>query len=135
MACFFKFTDLAKIASIKAIGVPSDEWGQESRTLMGKRATARLENLQMTHLIALREILGQEMEMDEHSAGCGRRGMVEEVWKRKVTEVEGHLTPESELFELLDIDLRGGHCGECFVLLGTTIQRCLYKAKELPRSV
>lgn len=135
MASFFRFADLARLASQKAMSIPSSSWGNDSRVLMGKSALSRLEELQNTRLAGLREILARPMEADQHSAGCVRRGMVEDVWTRKVREVVASLTPESELLELLNIDLRGGHCGDCLVQLGTTIQRCLYAAKELPQSV
>ena len=135
MASFFKFSDLVKLASQKAIGIPPSSWGVESRVLMGKRALAGLEELQETRMAGLREILGRSMETDAHTAGCARRGDLEEVWRRKVGEVETGLRPDNDLFELLAIDLRGKHCGDCLVLLGTTIQRCLYEARELPRSV
>ena len=135
MASFFKFTDLAKLASQRALRVPISSWTNDSRLLMSKTALSRLEELQESRLAGLHGILGRSLEMDEHSAGCVRRGMIEEVWKRKVEQVERTLTPDSELIELLNIDLRGGHCGDCLVQLGKTIQSCLYEAREMPRSI
>jgi len=135
MASFFKFTDLSKLASQHGIGVPSSDWGGDTRALLGRGALARLEELQGARMGGLREIVNKEMEVDEHSAGCGKRGRLEEVWKAKVRELELGLRPDSELFELLAIDLSGEHCENCLVQLGMTIQRCLYEARELPRSV
>jgi hypothetical protein len=135
MACFFKFTDLARLASVHAVAVPRTEWSEDTRALMGRSGAVKLEELQVKRLSGLREILVKPLERDEHSAACVRTGMIEELWKRKRDELEGSLTPQSELIELLNLDLRGGHCGDCLVLLGKTIQRCLYEAKELPSSV
>ena len=135
MAAFFKFTDLARLASTRAIGVTSAQWGEDSRVLMGRSGAAKLEELQATRLAGLREILERPLEVDGHSSTCVRRGMMEDVWTRKEREVLESLSPSSELLELLAIDLRGGHCGDCLVQLGQTIQRCLYQARELPRSI
>jgi len=137
MASFFKFSDLAKLASQKALGVPLDDWGMDDRVLMGKSALSKLEELQKMRMEGLRGILGRSnsMEVDQHSQSCFKRGMVEELWRGKVREVGIGLKPDSDLFELLAIDLRGDHCGDCLVMLGMTIQKCLYAATELPKSV
>ena len=137
MASFFKFTDLAKLASHRALRVPISSWTDSAAAglLMSKTAWSRLEELRKTRMAGLQGILGRELEVDEHSAGCVRRGMIDEVWKRKVEQVQSALAPDSELIELLNIDLRGGHCGDCLVQLGKTIQSCLYEARELPRSI
>lgn len=135
MAVYFRFTDLARLASTNAIRVPREEWPNGDKILMGRHGRAALQSLQQERNEGLRAILEKPMESDEHSATCVRRAMIEELWSRKRRDVEAGLRCESELLELLEVDLRGGHCGDCLVLLGKTIQRCLYEAKDLPRSV
>ena len=134
MATFFKFTDLARLASTKGLNVPSTDWSDDAKSLMGKSGVKRLEQLQATRMEGLRTILTRNVELDGHSEGCVRRPMMEDVWKRRVEDLQVSLDPSSELIELLSIDLRGGHCGDCLVLLGTTIQQCLLAAKQLPQS-
>jgi hypothetical protein len=57
------------------------------------------------------------------------------MWARTVEVVKAGLGAESELLELLQVDLRGGYCGDCMVVLGRTIQRCLVDARALPTSI
>ena len=138
MASFFKFTDLAKLASSKAMRTPSEQWGQEMRQLMGRTAAGRLEALQRSRLVGLATILtisAKAPHADEHSATCAGRAAMEELWKAKVAQVSASLTPNSELLELLEVDLRGTQCGDCLVLLGSTIRECMYQARELPTSI
>ena len=138
MANFFKFTDLIKLASMKALKIPKEDWSKFSRVWMGRTGAFKLENLQNVRLDGLKEILFFNMEMitDLHSEKCVKRNMIEKVWKGKVNDVlENGLKVDSELLELLNVDLRGGHCGECLVLLGETIQKCLLAARELPKSL
>lgn len=135
MACYFRFTDLAKMASERAIAIFRAEWPRDARSLMGKQGVAKLEALQDTRLSGLSAILHRPIEVDGHSTTCVRRPMIEELWTRKRDEVLRDLKPNSELFDLLSLDLRGGHCGDCMVQLGTTIQKCLAAARGLPRTI
>ena len=135
MACFFKFTDLARLASATAIAVDPGQWTDEVRLTMGKTGARHLANLREMRFAGLRGILNRSMESDDHSALCVRRGMVEKLWRERADEVKAGLEPTSELVELLSIDLRGGHCGECLVNLGTTIQRCIVSARDLPKTI
>ena len=135
MASFFKFTDLARLASTKAMRTLPEQWGPEIRQLMGKSAAGRLEALQSSRLVGLAGILAKAPHADEHSVSCAGRGMMEALWKAKVEQVFATLAPGSELLELLEVDLRGTHCGDCLVLLGSTIRECMYQARELPRSI
>lgn len=134
-ACFFKFTDLARLASGRAITVTSEQWSAESKNLMGRTGLKNLSDLREKRLAGLRGILNGHPEADGHSADCIRRNMMEQVWFDKVEQVKKGLVPESELLELLEVDLRGGHCGDCLVLLGQTIQRSILAARELPRTI
>lgn len=134
MACFFKFTDLAKMASTHAMTIPPNEWSTESRSLMGRSGVRALEGLQNARMEGLRAILSKEVKEDEHSGECVRTGMMKNVWDLKRGEVMANLKLGSELLELLEVDLRGGHCGDCLVLLGATIQESIYQARDLPKS-
>ncbi|WWD15994.1 hypothetical protein CI109_100418 [Kwoniella shandongensis] len=145
LASFFKFTDLARLASMKAVAVPPERWDEESRLLMGKTAMNKLFNLQATRREGLYSILSCPMEMDDHLSHRGGGGRVQQVWEGMTNHLkmqleEGSLNLGTELLELLEFDLRGvsedGHqCGDCLVLLGKSIQRCLYEAKDLPRCI
>ncbi|WVF72059.1 hypothetical protein IAT40_006871 [Kwoniella sp. CBS 6097] len=149
MASFFKFADLARLASMKALAVPADRWPEDAKVLMGRTASSKLLQLQGTRVEGLRRILSKEMESDTHSQSCACDAMMRGVWCGMTSELGGRVGAGSELFELLEVDLaagmgmrtnvggsngRGG-CGECLVLLGKSIQRCLYEARELPRSI
>ena len=135
MASFFKFTDLAKLASMKALAIPAREWPLDVRNLMGKTAAKRLEMIQNTRLQGLQTILTKPPLADEHSEQCCRRDLMATVWAEKAASVLQSLSPDSELLELLAIDLRSEHCGDCLVLLGSTIQQSIYEARDLPRSI
>lgn len=135
MSCFFKFTDLAKLSSTSAMAFPPSAWNKEVRALMGKNGMKNLEQLQQRRIIGLKSILHGEMEGDGHSDGCVRPKMMEQLWKDRVTRLAEQLQPESELMELLEMDLRGGHCGDCLTLMGKTVKRCLVQARDLPRTV
>ena len=135
LGCFFKFTDLAKLAAWPAVARPPEDWSHDSKALMGREGARHLLDLRQTRLDALRRILSAGVQTDDHSSGCIRRGMVEMLWEKHREKVRDGLGPASELLELLELDLRGGHCGDCLVNLGQTIQRCLLEAKELPKTV
>jgi len=136
MACFFKFTDLARIASQHAIAVHPDEWSKEAKSTMGRTGLKHLLQLREIRMAGLRGILNGHVESDEHhSSACVRRGMIELLWRQRADQVKEHLEANSELLELLEIDLRGGHCGDCLVNLGTTIQRCILAARDLPKTI
>ncbi|OCF41428.1 hypothetical protein I317_04729 [Kwoniella heveanensis CBS 569] len=146
MASFFKFADLAKLASMRALAVPSEQWPEDAKVLMGRTATGRLLQLQRTRVEGLCTILSKEMEIDAHSEGCAFSAMTKDVWTRMTGELRERVGAGSELFELLEVDLslamglggagsRKAACGECLVLLGKSIQRCLYEARDLPKSI
>lgn len=135
LAYFFKFTDLARLASPMAIAIHPDAWSSESKGLMGKSGVRDLLRLRESRLAGLRGVLNAPMEVDPHSEHCVRRAMIQEVWEKKVAAVKDGLQPQSDLLELLEVDLRGGHCGDCLVLLGATIQRCLLAARDLPKTI
>ncbi|ORX39936.1 hypothetical protein BD324DRAFT_244905 [Kockovaella imperatae] len=131
-ASFFKFTDLARLASKSAVRIPSSQWSAETRQLMGKHAAARLENLQRARQEGLDQILSKTCHADQHSASCTQRPHIESTWRERVQEVAKDLPIDSDLLELLEVDLRGIQCGDCLMLLGTTIRESLYEARELP---
>ncbi|EIW69411.1 hypothetical protein TREMEDRAFT_62277 [Tremella mesenterica DSM 1558] len=135
LACFFKFTDLAKLSSTTAMIVQPNEWTQESRALMGRLGAEKLLNLREERLNGLKRILERQVEKDEHSDTCVRRGMMEHLWQKHRENVKEGLKVESELLELLTVDLRGGHCGDCLVSLGETIRKCLLDANSLPKTI
>ena len=132
MASFFMFTDLARLSSTRAMAVPVGRWSADSRQMMGKNA-ARLEALQTARVEGLRRILRKQCHTDEHSEACPHRAAIKAMWKNRVDEVE--VVPESELLELLEVDLSGAQCGDCLMLLGTTIRESLHEARELPREI
>lgn len=134
-ASFFKFTDLARLASTRAVTVPVEQWTSETKHLMGRAGLKNLTDLREIRLAGLRGILNGRVEVDGHSERCIRRDMMEQVWLNKVEGLKKTLEPSSELLELLEVDLRGGHCGDCLVLLGQTIQRSILAARELPRTI
>lgn len=135
MASFFKFGDLARLASAKALRVPPSQWPEDARVLMGCTSASSLMTLQSSRLTGLKQILSGPIEEDEHAHTCVRFPMAREVWRRMADKTSKMVCADSDLIELLDVDLRGGHCGECLVLLGRSVQRCLYKARELRRMV
>jgi hypothetical protein len=101
---------------------------------MGSRGTARLHDLYNARMEGLYTILDRGLEEDG-MWGCGDRERLREMWARTVEVVKAGLGAESELLELLQVDLRGGYCGDCMVVLGRTIQRCLVDARALPTSI
>ncbi|ODN98510.1 hypothetical protein L198_03756 [Cryptococcus wingfieldii CBS 7118] len=135
MASFFKFGDLAKLASTRAVGIASEDWPEDAKVLMGRTAAGRLLGLQHSRKTGLKEILSKPMEEDDHCCSCVRYPMARDVWQRMTEQLATRVAADSDLIELLNVDLRGGHCGECLVLLGRSVQRCLYEAKDLPRMV
>ena len=135
MACFFKFRDLARLTSQAAIALHPEAWSSETKALMGKSGARDLMQLRESRMAGLRGILNGPMESDAHSGTCMRKAMIQELWDRKVAAMKEDLQPQSDLLELLEVDLRGGHCGDCLVLLGSTIQRCLLAAQDLPKSI
>jgi hypothetical protein len=137
MACFFKFTDLARLASEHAVRVHPESWSKEARVSMGKHGMKQLLTLREMRTAGLRGILNGQVEKDGHSETCVRRGMIEQLWRTRADEVKAGVVGDAggDLMELLEIDLRGGHCGDCLVNLGTTIQRCLLAARDLPKTI
>lgn len=135
MASFFRFGDLERLASVKAVRVSPSQWPEDARVLMGRTSASKLMALQSARLTGLKQILSGPIEEDEHAHTCVRFPMVRDVWRRMADETCKKVCADSDLIELLDADLRGVHCGDCLVLLGQSVQRCLYEARELHRMV
>jgi hypothetical protein len=91
MACFYKFGDLAKLASFYAIKVPKEDW-QSHRSVMGRTGLDQLAMLYDTRLQGLCGILdrslslGQDPEdMVDHHIGverheCDDNQRLKEMW-------------------------------------------------------
>ncbi|WWC69347.1 uncharacterized protein I206_103285 [Kwoniella pini CBS 10737] len=141
LACFFKFKDLIKLSSIQALKINFKNWSEENKLLMGKKSLNDLLNLQSIRLNGLINILNippqiNDEDFNEHFKYCHNKIEFENAWFKMIEIVKIHLNPDSDLLELLEIDLREfGQCGNCLVLLGKNIQRCLLQAKELPTSL
>lgn len=142
LACFFKFGDLARLASGPAVrcGTPSD-WNSH-RPVMGRSGLAKLLHLRTARVDGLRSILGQGLEEDGHTVQCPAFASLCEIWEVKVGQLRDDLETsggvgDCDLLELLDVDLSGnqGGCGGCLVSLGKTIQRCLVEARDLPTTI
>jgi hypothetical protein len=142
MACFFKFADLAKLSSAMAVKRPMEEW-HAHRPVMGRTGTEKLHQLYETRIDGLCRILdnsldmGSEAEAEVGGGGhiCGDLERMKEMWSMKVDQVKMNLTAGSELLELLEVDLRGGWCEGCLVLLGRAIQSCIVEARSLPQTI
>ncbi|WWC60980.1 uncharacterized protein I303_103557 [Kwoniella dejecticola CBS 10117] len=140
MACFFKFKDLIRLSSGQAVKIPFRDWPEDAKVLIGRTAINNLLNLQSIRLNGMMRILNRPLKIDddddEHCARCSNRFRLEGVWSKMTETLKTHLSPEMELLELLEVDLREfGGCSDCLVLLGRNIQRCLLEARELPRSL
>jgi hypothetical protein len=159
MACFFKFSDLAKFSSGLAVRVPMEEW-HIHRTVMGRTGMEKLHELHDVRLEGLFEILDRSLTFDasfarasgegarNESQGvdagmCGGGGghtcedtsRIRQMWSSKVDLLKTNLGAGSELLELLEVDLRGGWCEGCLVMLGRNIQWCIVQARSLPQSI
>jgi hypothetical protein len=161
MACFFKFSDLAKLASSYAVKVPMEEW-HSHRAVMGRTGMEKLHELHDMRLEGLFEILDRSLlfeasgasgEEGASGANCeegGSEGMcgggegghtcedlsrMRLMWSNHVDQLKTTLSAGSELLELLEVDLRGGWCEGCLVLLGRNIQWCIVQARGLPQSI
>lgn len=147
MATFFKFGDLAKLASISAVKVPVNEWSANSRGLMGRGAAGMLGELQTCRMEGMREILARPIEIDVelsngegrgdgHTAGCAGWPMMKRYWEERAQAVARNLKPNSELLELLELQLPDtdgeGYCGQCLAAVARNVQRCLMEVRELP---
>ena len=152
MACFFKFSDLAKFSSGLAVRVPMEEW-HNHRTVMGRTGMEKLHELHDVRLEGLFEILDKSLTFDASEASqgvslgvdegiCGGGGhtcentlRMRQMWSTKVDQLKTNLGAGSELLELLEVDLRGGWCEGCLVMLGRNIQWCIVQARGLPQSI
>ncbi|KAL7423990.1 hypothetical protein Q5752_001575 [Cryptotrichosporon argae] len=135
-ATFFKFADLAVLASAPAAAADPAAWGDAARTLMGRHGAARLLALRQARLAALAHILeSNDLPADAHGVTCPRRPMADQLWEQTRRTVAEQLRPDSELVELLGADVRGGHCGDCLALVGATAQRCMLLARDVPRTI
>jgi hypothetical protein len=129
-ASYYRFADTARIASRESLRVPEAEWPENAKHLMGRKAVAKLKELQAERLAGLTAIL--DKPLPEH---CGRSSMLKAVWDAKVVEVKQTISPASDLVELCSIDVRGGHCGECLHAMGQHIQMCLQDVKRLREAI
>jgi hypothetical protein len=138
MACFFKFADLAKLSSAMAVKRPMEEW-HAHRPVMGRTGTEKLHQLYDTRIDGLCRILDNSLHMGIGSEAeghvCEDLERMKEMWGMKVDQVKMNLDAGSELLELLEVDLRGGWCEGCLVLLGRAIQSCIVEARCLPQTV
>jgi len=136
MACFFKFSDLAKLASGHAVKRPTEEWVLH-RGVMGRTGMEKLEQLYHTRMEGLYDILDHSLEFEASDGGheCGDMRRMESMWAAKVDQVKSNFGAGSELLELLEVDLRGGWCEGCLVMLGRNIQKCIVEARSLPTSI
>ena len=155
MACFFKFSDLAKLSSGLAVKRPMEEW-HVHRAVMGRTGMEKLHELHDMRLEGLFAILDKSLsfeasEVSEWSEGTGgiegsggSRGgehacqdtsRMRHMWSTKVEHLKTTLGAGSELLELLEIDLRGGWCEGCLVKLGRNIQWCIVQARSLPQTI
>ena len=156
MACFFKFSDLAKFSSGLAVKRPMEEWHTQ-RAVMGRTGMEKLHELHDIRLEGLFEILdrsltfeasvasemgtnGMSHRVDEGMCGggghtCENTSRVRHMWSTKVDDLKINLGAGSELLELLEVDLRGGWCEGCLVMLGRNIQWCIVQARGLPQSI
>jgi hypothetical protein len=146
MACFFKFGDLAKLASYHAREVSRQTWRGDSRALMGRGGMDSLVQLQKKRKDGYRLILERSlrMEEDDHCHDCESWVMMKGMWEKRVQEVmnglegseEGVEGGQNPLKSLLQLELTGGgYCGECISLMGRTIQMCLMEGERLPQCV
>lgn len=78
---------------------------------MGRTSASKLVALHSARLSGLKQILNGPMEEDEHAHTCVRFPMARDVWKRMAEEISKTVCADSDLIEMLDVDLRGGHCG------------------------
>lgn len=152
MACFFKFADLAKLSSGLAVKRPMEEW-HAHRAVMGRTGMEKLHELHDMRMEGLFEILDRSLtfqaseasERSERSQGgerscggehtCNDTSRMRHMWSIKVEHLKTALEAGSELLELLEIDLRGGWCEGCLVMLGRNIQWCIVQARLLPQSI
>ena len=134
-ARLYHFHELAVIASTTAMAVDPDEWSEEDAKLMGRAGRRALRELRDGRLKALKAVLAKPMEADVHTGGCVRREMMERVWHGHVEAVCEALKAYSDLLEILDVDVRGGHCGDCLILLGRTMKRCVREASQLSKTI
>jgi hypothetical protein len=155
MACFFKFSDLAKFSSGLAVRVPMEEW-HNHRTVMGRTGMEKLHELHDVRLEGLFEILDRSLTFDASEASgegasnasqgvdegmcggghtCENTSRMPQMWSTKVDNLKTNLGAGSELLELLEVDLRGGWCEGCLVMLGRNIQWCIVQARGLPQSI
>jgi hypothetical protein len=159
MACFFKFSDLAKFSSGLAVRVPMEEW-HNHRTVMGRTGMEKLHELHDVRLEGLFEILDRSLNFDASEASgegasaasrgvslgvdegmcggghtCENTSRMRQMWSSKVDLLKTNLGAGSDLLELLEVDLRGGWCEGCLVMLGRNIQWCIVQARGLPQSI
>ena len=66
---------------------------------------------------------------------CQDTSRMRNMWSIKVEHLKSTLGAGSELLELLEVDLRGGWCEGCLVMLGRNIQWCIVQARSLPQSI
>ena len=144
LACFFKFGDLARLASGPAVrSAPTGDWSVH-RPVMGRQGLSKLLQLHQARVEGFTQILEGGLEEDDHTSTCPLAESVRRMWEVKIGDLRDDLEgggADCDLLELLEMDLsdkvRGGgySCGGCLVNLGKTIQRCLVQARELPTTI
>lgn len=95
---------------------------------MGRTSASKLVALHSARLSGLKQILNGPMEEDEHAHTCVRFPMARDVWKRMAEEISKTVCADSDLIEMLDVDLRGGHCG--LHLLSISFNRYLFSPEN-----
>jgi len=130
-----------------------EEW-HNHRAVMGRTGMEKLHELHDVRLEGLFEILDRSLTLEAGGASgeglshrvdegmCGGGGhtcentsRMRHLWSTKVDELKTNLGAGSELLELLEVDLRGGWCEGCLVMLGRNIQWCIVQARGLPQSI
>lgn len=134
-----------------------EEW-HNHRTVMGRTGMEKLHELHDVRLEGLFEILNRSLTFDASEASgegarnesqgvdegmCGGGGghtcedtsRMRQMWSSKVDLLKTNIGAGSDLLELLEVDLRGGWCEGCLVMLGRNIQWCIVQARSLPQSI
>lgn len=142
MASFFKFADLAILASQYAMKIDRNDWGQEAVKMMGRTAAARLVELQERRVAGLKEILDKALQEDDHSIDCGMNQMMSQAWSERCKAIQQEVSAATDLVDLLNTDFSAlqasqGHqtCGQCLVLFGKSVRRSVLAAQALPTNI
>jgi len=74
-------------------------------------------------------------EFKGHVTGCAGFEAARKIWAKQVGKIKANLGPGEDLLDLTRMDARGSQCGECLMILGENVGRCLGEAKDLPKSI